>query len=255
VRQIHQIANTWPGRESVNGHISSQDALAAYIITALNQCVNIPITKVSNVLSYRGVKNPDTLSPGEWRIPGRLALGNVIFQAFIPPLSRKESKSLGAISWAIRKSIMFARNYDHLKRVVAISNPIWLRQTTEHSEHKFWQSNGSLTVNAFTKAHFSASHFGFGADKTRNIEFGAFPGLIRMFAASPVKLADGKSWDSNEDSIWMFVRLPVAVKEKFLATIASELHSPGFPQNLVIRERQVLASNEEEELNPGVEAD
>jgi hypothetical protein len=51
IQQLHHIANQWPGRESVNGHISKQDALAAYIVTALNQCLKVPVTTMSNILS------------------------------------------------------------------------------------------------------------------------------------------------------------------------------------------------------------
>jgi hypothetical protein len=90
--------------------------------------------------------------------------------------------------------------------------------------------------------HFSKSHFGFGADKTRNLFFGSFPGFVRMFAASPVKLADGKSWELNEGAVW-----------KFLAAVASELHSPAFPQNLVTRERNVLSREEAEEEEDSAE--
>jgi hypothetical protein len=101
--------------------------------------------------------------------------------------------------------------------------------------------------------HFSKSHFGFGADKTRNLFFGSFPGFVRMFAASPVKLADGKSWELNEGAVWMFIRVPSSIKDKFLAAVASELHSPAFPQNLVTRERNVLSREEAEEEEDSAE--
>jgi hypothetical protein len=58
IQQIHHIANQWPGRESVNGHISKQDALAAYIVTALNQCLKVPVTRMSNMLSVRSLFSP-----------------------------------------------------------------------------------------------------------------------------------------------------------------------------------------------------
>ena len=58
IQQIHHIANQWPGHESVNGHILKQDALSAYIVTTLNQCLKVPVTRMFNMLSVRSLLSP-----------------------------------------------------------------------------------------------------------------------------------------------------------------------------------------------------
>ncbi|KAJ6491502.1 hypothetical protein DFH09DRAFT_370608 [Mycena vulgaris] len=234
IQQLRAIVNSWPDRSGPP--VSAQDALSAYLITTLNRCLAVPITRMSNILSYRGTENPTRLKPGDWRAPGPLAVGNAIFQAFTRTLTVDEASSLGAVAQAIRKSIIDARKYDHLKRIVAVSNPIWLRQSQEQSEHKFWPDEGAFVVNSMAKTDFSLFHFGYGTSRTRTIFYGAFAGYARFFRAPPVKLPDG-TWNSNEGAVWMFVRVPTDIRDMFLAAVATDLNSPAFPQNLVEREK------------------
>ncbi|KAJ7750434.1 hypothetical protein DFH07DRAFT_547667 [Mycena maculata] len=238
IRQFRAIADLWPGRQSIP--TTAQDAVSAYLITTLNRCFEVPITRMSSMLSYRGIKNPDNLKPGDWRIPGPLALGNTIFQAFTPQLSTDEASSIGAVALAIRKSIIDTRKYDHVKRIVAVSEPIWLRQSQEQREHKFWPDDGTFVINSMPKTDLSLFNFGYPKDRTRVVLYGAFAGYARFFPALPVKQVDG-TWTSGE-SLWMWVRIPTNVRDKFLATIAEDLNSPGFPQNLVRREKLVQAN-------------
>lgn len=103
---------------------------------------------------YRGIENPKDLKPDEWRIPGPLALGNAIFQAFTPSLPIEEASSIGAVALAIRKSIIDTRKYEHVKRIVAVSEPIWRRQSLEGLEHKFWPDDGTFVINSMPKYAF-----------------------------------------------------------------------------------------------------
>jgi hypothetical protein len=72
----------------------------------------------------------------------------------------------------------------------------------------------------------------------RVVVYGAFFGYARFFKASAVKLPDG-TWNSNDDAVWMFVRIPTNIRDRFLAIVATDLNSPGFPQNIVKREQMV----------------
>jgi hypothetical protein len=93
--------------------------------------------------------------------------------------------------------------------------------------------------------------------------YGSFAGYARVFKASPVKQADGawatdtkvnakgpdtNGWKANtaaknpnDGALWLCVRVPTAVRDAFLAVVAEDLLSPGFPQNLVQRERETQA--------------
>jgi hypothetical protein len=92
---------------------------------------------------------------------------------------------------------------------------------------------------------------------------GSFAGYARIFKASPVKQADGtwatdpkvnvndpdtNGWKANaaaknpnDGALRLFVRVPTAVRDAFLAAVAGDLMLPGFPQNLVRREREMQA--------------
>jgi hypothetical protein len=90
------------------------------------------------------------------------------------------------------------------------------------------------------RIHYSDAHFGFGTHRVRNLLYGAFAGYIRFFHANPTLLADGKTWNANDGAVWMSLRVPNATKDRFLATICSDLNSPVFPQNLIKREKDLL---------------
>ncbi|KAJ7617116.1 hypothetical protein FB45DRAFT_222606 [Roridomyces roridus] len=237
IGQLKAIADSWPGREGAK--TSPHDAISGYLISTINRCLKTPITRVSSIFSYRGIKNPENLKPGDWRIPGPLAIGNAMFHALTPTLSLNEASSIGALALAIRKSVKETRNYEHIKRIVAVSEPIWMRQSQERSEHKFWDDS-TLVMNTMGKADFSLQHFGFGRRYVRTHCYGDFPGFARCFKAPPSKQADG-TWNSNEDAIWMFVRIPTEIHQEFMALIAADLNSSEFPENLVKREREVQA--------------
>ncbi|KAJ7858090.1 hypothetical protein B0H14DRAFT_2507202 [Mycena olivaceomarginata] len=238
LQQLRLVADLSP----TTGATSAQDALSAYLITVLNRVLAVPITRVSSMLGYRGGRNPPSLSPSEWHIPGPYAVGNAIFQAHTPHLTAAQASSIAVVSRTIRASITAARDYAHIKRIVAISEPIWRRQSEESLEHQFWpaEDEGRFVFNSMPKADWSASHFGYGADKARAVIYGSFAGYARVFKPSAVKQADG-TWNPNDGALWLFVRVPTAARDAFLAAVAADLMSPGFPQNLVRREREVQA--------------
>ncbi|KAJ7617263.1 hypothetical protein FB45DRAFT_1063761 [Roridomyces roridus] len=238
IAQFRAVADMHPGRKGT--HASAQDAVSAYLITTLNRVLPTPIIKVSSMLSYRGIKNPTDLKADDWRIPGGLALGNAIFQAFTPTLPAEQTSSIGAVALAIRQSLKDTRKYDHVKRIVAVSEPIWMRQSTEQKEHKFWSDDGTFVINSMPKVNLNQLHFGYGPERTRVVLYGAFAGYARFFQAPPVKLPNG-DWEANDGAMVMCVRVPTEVKDKFLARIAEDLNSGAFPQNLMWREREAQA--------------
>ncbi|KAJ7639329.1 hypothetical protein FB45DRAFT_1055467 [Roridomyces roridus] len=239
IEQFRAVADTHPGRKGTKS--SAQDALSAYVITTLNRVLPTPITKVSSMLSYRGVANPKTLGPDEWRIPGSHAVGNAIFQAFTDRMTVDEASSIGSIALVIRQSLKDTRNYEHIKRIIAVSEPIWQRQSQEAKEHKFWSDDGTFALNSMPKCVsitvLKNFHFGYGPERTRCVFYGAYPGFARFFQAPPSQHLDG-TWDSNEGAMVMFVRVPTVVRDKFVTLIAEDLLSASFPRNLLWREKK-----------------
>ncbi|KAJ7627250.1 hypothetical protein FB45DRAFT_59150 [Roridomyces roridus] len=235
IQQLRTIADSWPGR--TGSGTSAHDAIAGYIITTMNRCLekDKSITRVSSIFSYRGIKNPPDLKPTDWRVPGLLAIGNVMFHALTPTLSSDESSSIGALAAAIRKSVRDARNYEHVKRVVAVSNPIWLRQSKEGSEHKFWDDR-TLIVNSMGRANWSLQHFGFGPHRIRTHAYKDFPGFVRCFQCTPSKQLDG-TWNVHDGDVWIFMRVPTEIHDRFMAMVAADLNSLEFPHNVAKRER------------------
>ncbi|KAJ7617221.1 hypothetical protein FB45DRAFT_1104464 [Roridomyces roridus] len=233
--QLRAVANLWPG--NAGERTSANDAVAGYVVATLNRCLKTPIKTIGSLLSYRGVKNPDVLKPGEWRVPGLLAVGNPLFFVRTPTLSVHEASSIGALALAIRNSLKDARNYEHVKRVVAVSEPIWMRQSAEGVEHKFWDDN-TLLVNTMSRSDFSLQNFGFARDQVRTHCYNDIPGYIRCFKAPPIRQADG-TWNANVDALWLFTRVPTEIHERFMAMVAADLNSSEFPENLVTRERNL----------------
>ncbi|KAJ7881985.1 hypothetical protein B0H14DRAFT_3857604 [Mycena olivaceomarginata] len=242
IQQLRLVADF----SSTSGATSAQDALSAYLITTLNRVLDVPITRVSSMLEVPRSTAACTPPPPPLRPH---AVSNAIFQAHTPPqgLTPTEAASIGAIARTIRASITAAREYAHIKRVVAVSEPIWRRQSEEVLEHQFWpgEGEGRFVFNSMPKGDWSVSHFGYG------------------LKASPVKQADGtwatdpkvnvndpdtNGWKANaaaknpnDVALRLFVRVPTAVRDAFLAAVAGDLMSPGFPQNLVWREREMQA--------------
>jgi hypothetical protein len=109
------------------------------------------------------VRSPPSLLPSEWRIPGPHAVGNAIFQAHTPPqgLTPTEAASIGAVARTVRASITAAREYAHIKRMVAVLEPIWRKQSEEALGHQFWpgEGEGRFVVNSMPKC---VAGFSFG---------------------------------------------------------------------------------------------
>ncbi|KAJ7695141.1 hypothetical protein B0H17DRAFT_1131633 [Mycena rosella] len=186
IKQLRAIADLWPGHATP---ASGQDAVFAYLITTLNQCFEVPITRVSSMLSYRGVKNPANLKPDDWRVPGPLALGNTIFQAFTTSTSSV---------WSQFPTLYGCAN-------------LTSRRNT---------SSGPATAPLSSTRCPTWSDLG-----------------LSFTGRSP----DMPSFSSHEGDYWMFLRVPTVVRDKFLATIVEDFNSPGFPQNLIRREKLVHA--------------
>jgi hypothetical protein len=80
-----------------------------------------------------------------------VALGNSNFLVVTSELSVIEASSIGAVSLALRNSLIDARKYDHVKRMVAVSNPIWMRQSLEQVQHQYWPEDGNYVLNSVPK--------------------------------------------------------------------------------------------------------
>ncbi|KAJ7612650.1 hypothetical protein FB45DRAFT_843204 [Roridomyces roridus] len=237
LERLRTIADSWVG-DSVNGGSRSrtapQDALGAYFIATMNRCLEVPITRVMNTVTSRGIKNPDYLKPGDWRAPGHFATGNNIYQVYTPTLSIEEASSIGAVAAAIRKSVNEARQYEHAKRVFAISEPISARLAREKTFYKGWD-DGLFCINAMGRSDGSILHFGFG--NVRMATYGSWPGILRCFPAPSVLQLDG-SWIWNGDGLIMWAPVPTKIHDRFLAMVASDLNSNAFPVNIATREME-----------------
>ncbi|KAJ7630210.1 hypothetical protein FB45DRAFT_1027444 [Roridomyces roridus] len=70
LEQLRHVADSWAGQSGGSTkRTTPQDALGAYFITTMNRCLDVPITRVINIVTSRGIKNPDHLKPGDWRAP------------------------------------------------------------------------------------------------------------------------------------------------------------------------------------------
>ncbi|KAJ7881757.1 hypothetical protein B0H14DRAFT_3857671 [Mycena olivaceomarginata] len=340
IQQLHLVADF----SSTSGATSAQGALSAYLITMLNRVLDVPITRVPSIMLEVRIFLSSSFPPPRLTPYPCSGTGTQYRGAHTPlqGLTPTEAASIGAVARTIRASITAAREYAHIKRVVAVSEPIWRRQSEEVLEHQFWPGEGE------GRADWSVSYFGYGADKARAVMYGSFADYARIFKASPVKQADGmwttdpkhyvpgfgkptthsfrisvdqcskpqpaynkvSAWlyrlsepnpaaatkrqyyksfsaanqtdpsvqlwagpwpqsisrggrnvvkvnvndpdsngwkanaatkNPNDGALRLFVRVPTVVRDAFLAAVAGDLMSPGFPQNLVRREREMQA--------------
>ncbi|KAJ7630209.1 hypothetical protein FB45DRAFT_1058257 [Roridomyces roridus] len=236
LEQLRTVAGSWAGHSS-NGdsrnRTAPQDALGAYFIATMNRCLDVPITRVIITVTSRGIKNPDYLKPGDWRAPGYFAAGNNVYQVYTPTLSIEEASSIGAVAAAIRKSVKEARQYEHAKRVFAISEPMTARLAKEKTFYKAW--GDGMLMRTPSRADGSILHFGFGNVRIATYEI--WPGMVRCFQAPSVRQLDG-SWIQNGDGLIMWTLIPTKIHDKFLAMVATDLNSNAFPVNIATRERE-----------------
>ncbi|KAJ7615927.1 hypothetical protein FB45DRAFT_1064117 [Roridomyces roridus] len=238
IEQLRYIADFCTDRAAKR--TTQQDALGAYLITTLNRCLDVPITCVMTTVTSRGIKNPDNIKPGDWCAPGYFAAGNNIIQVYTPSLSINEASSIGAVAAAMRNSVREARQYEHAKRIFAISESIALRIANEKTFYKFWD-DGIFCWNAMGTGRSDGDVFHFGFGHARLNTYGSSATDARCFQAPTVRQLDG-SWVRKADGLIMWTHVPTKIHQKFMAMIAADFNTSTFPNNIAAREWKVQES-------------
>ncbi|KAJ7612613.1 hypothetical protein FB45DRAFT_874829 [Roridomyces roridus] len=225
IEQLRYVADSWVGQSGGSAKRTTEsNALGAYFIATMNRCLDVPITRVVVTVTARGIKNPDYLKSDDWRAPGPLAAGNHFFQVYTPTLSKEEARSIGAVAAAMQQCVKDARQYDHVKRLFAISDPIMLRMVKENTFHSFLHE-GIFRWNNIGRFDGDVLHFGFGTARSHSHE--CAPGSARCFQA-PTK---GRWSDNVEPHSGQ-------IHQQFLAMVAADLNSTAFPNNIAEREQK-----------------
>ncbi|KAJ7612690.1 hypothetical protein FB45DRAFT_1036904 [Roridomyces roridus] len=236
LEQLRYVADSWTTHsgDPAKGP-TPQDALGAYFITTMNRCLDAPVTRVMTTVTSRGIKNPDDLTPGDWRAPGHFAAGNNVLLVYTKTLSTEEAHSIGAVAAAMQNSVKEARQYKHAKRFYAICDPVSSRAAEEQTAFKLWE-DGVFGWNAMGRGRSDgdAWHFGFGSARFNT--YGDHLGTARCFQAPTVRQLDG-SWARKGDGLILWAPIPTKIHQQFLTMIAADFNSTAFPNNIAARER------------------
>jgi len=199
--------------------VSKQDALAAYLITAINRVRGPQIQQVINLVDYRG----DGSTPDGYKVPDATSSGSALLHVFSDTIPAEDSCDIGKVARLVGDTVRQVKDAEFVRQVVATTTAI-MGEVFGANRQAWWGAGEhSVVLNNCYKLHSPSNHFGFRG-QARFYVNGSMERYLRIWAGNPKRLSDG-SWKSNEGSADVSFRLEHELKEPFLRLLTEQRQS------------------------------
>ncbi|TFK86065.1 hypothetical protein K466DRAFT_493566 [Polyporus arcularius HHB13444] len=135
-KQLRMLRDRIVEGASLEVRPSLQDCLTAYIVNVINRYIEVPITQLTNVASYRAV-------PGAVNDPA--VAGNAIY---VVPCVLSPDSTLEEIACSVRRSIIRAREPSFVEEYMRVANHLMLSACNEDRMMCFADPPGHASVNS-----------------------------------------------------------------------------------------------------------
>ncbi|EJU01506.1 hypothetical protein DACRYDRAFT_22625 [Dacryopinax primogenitus] len=197
-------------------NVSKQDALAAYLITAINRVRKIPINQIINLVNVRG----EAESPDGFQLPVQSAAGTQLLHVFSASIASEYTKDLGKVARYVGETVRQVRNADYVKRAAAATCAI-MSQLFGANRQAFWGAGpNQVVLNNCYKLTSPDTHFGYPG-RAIFVVNGSMERYIRIWAGNPTRNGDG-TWNENVGSADVSFRLEHELAEPFMKLLAED---------------------------------
>ncbi|THH15890.1 hypothetical protein EW146_g4661 [Bondarzewia mesenterica] len=218
------------GLDPGSPRLSRQDCLTAWIVTAFNRALDVPIQTLTNAASYRDVNAPF--------VQGDLA-GNAIYIATCPPWPSERNIDVRGIAQAIRSSIERSRDRGSLEEWMTVASHLMLTAANADESLFFAAPPGTMSINSQLSLDWRSVHFGY-PDSARFHTTGATDRCLRVFRANPLV-----QWD-----VELCFGVSVDAKDRVTEALEKDLEASNFPDNIFSAEAEkAAAANESPSLS------
>ncbi|KZT55010.1 hypothetical protein CALCODRAFT_556672 [Calocera cornea HHB12733] len=197
-------------------NVSKQDALAAYLIAAINRTSDTQVNQIINLVNIRG----EGETPDGFQLPRLSSAGSQLLHVFSPPLAPEDSRKLGKLAKCVGDTVRQVRNAEYVKNTAAATIAI-MTQLFGARRQAWWGAGpNQIVLNNCYKLTSPDTHFGYPG-KAVFVVNGSMERYIRIWAGNPSRNSDG-TWSANEGSADVSFRIEHELAEPFMKLLTED---------------------------------
>jgi len=218
-------------------NITVLDSLSAYLISWIQRISDIPITRVQNIIGFRGLRTPVENGAPYYRPPPLTSVGNG-FVIVSCEDKLKPSSSIGAIASMLRKTLSDLREPEAFQHVFATYCYFFDRSSRLNRMPWEWPTETSIQLNILAKLRWLEAHFGYPG-RVRIYDWDSCENFLEFLPASPVQLSN-RQWSSYIGGIDVSFRLKHYLVPRLLNVIEKDMQNLGSPGRTSVQKHSNL---------------